>query len=154
MSPKESAQEIIKHVSDGLALAEKHGLPQVIKDFIVTHHGTTCTGYFYTKYVTDGGSPEDIADFRYDGVKPTTKEQVILMLCDAIEAASRSLKNYSQESVSGLVDRIVGGKVDDGQLYDSDISLKELNILKDEIKSYLMQIYHSRVAYPKRRDQK
>ena len=154
LSPKESSQEIIRHVSDGLALAEKHGLPQVIKDFIVTHHGTTCTGYFYTKYVNDGGNPDDIDDFRYDGMRPATKEQVILMLCDAIEAASRSLKNYSQENVSGLVDRIVAGKVDDGQLYDSDISLKELNILKDEIKSYLMQIYHSRVAYPKRRDRK
>jgi len=154
LSPKESAQEIIRHVSDGLALAEKHGLPQVIREFIQTHHGTTYTGYFYNKFVNDGGAPDDIADFMYDGVKPTTKEQVILMLCDAVEAASRSLKDYSQDSVSALVDRIVEGKVEAGQLYDSDISLRELNILKEEIKSYLLQIYHSRVAYPKRKGKK
>lgn len=154
LSPKESAQEIIRHVSDGLTLAEKHGLPQVIKDFILTHHGTTYTGYFYNKFVNDGGSPDDVADFTYDGVKPTTKEQVILMLCDAVEAASRSLKDYSQDSVSELVDRIVAGKVEEGQLYDSDISLRELNMLKEEIKSYLLQIYHSRVAYPKRKGKK
>lgn len=151
LSPKESAQEIIRHVSDGMALAEKHGLPKELRDFIVTHHGTTCTAYFYNKFVNEGGSPDEIGDFRYDGVRPTTKEQVILMICDAVEAASRSLKSYSQESVSELVDRIIDGKAAEGQLADSEISLRELNVLRDTIKSYLMQMYHSRVAYPKRR---
>lgn len=151
LTPKESAQEIIRHVSDGLALAEKHGLPQVLKDFILTHHGTTNTAYFYNKYLNEGGDPADVADFYYDGAKPTTKEQVILMLCDTIEAASRSLKDYSQENVSALVDRIIEGKVDECQLSSADISLRELNILKDVIKSYLMQMHHSRVAYPKRK---
>ena len=122
-----------------------------LRDFIVTHHGTTCTGYFYNKFINEGGNPDEIADFRYDGVRPTTKEQVILMICDAVEAASRSLKNYSQESVSELVDRIIDGKASEGQLTDSEISLRELNVLRDTIKSYLMQMYHSRVAYPKRR---
>ena len=154
LSPKESAQEIIRHVSDGLALADKYGLPQVLKDFIQTHHGTTNTAYFYTKYLNQGGDPNDVAEFYYDGVKPTTKEQVILMLCDTIEAASRSLKDYSQENVSALVDRIIEGKVDDCQLSSADISLRELNILKDVIKSYLMQMHHSRVAYPKRKVKK
>ena len=154
MSPKESAQEIIKHVSDGLALAEKYGLPQVLKDFIRTHHGTTNTGYFYTKYLNDGGDPNDVAEFYYDGVKPTTKEQVILMLCDTIEAASRSLKDYSKESISALVDRIVEGKVNDGQFTNADISLRELNTLKDVIKTYLTQMYHSRVKYPPRKGKK
>ena len=154
LSPKESAQEIIRHVSDGLALADKYGLPQVLKDFIQTHHGTTNTAYFYTKYLNQGGDPDDVADFYYDGVKPTTKEQVILMLCDTIEAASRSLKDYSKESISAFVDRIIEGKVDDCQLSNADISLRELNILKDVIKSYLMQMHHSRVAYPKRKVKK
>ena len=154
LSPKESAQEIIRHVSDGLALADKYGLPKVLKDFIQTHHGTTNTAYFYNKYLNDGGNPDDVSDFYYDGVKPTTKEQVILMLCDTIEAASRSLKDYSQENISALVDRIIEGKVDDGQLSNADISLRELNILKEVIKSYLMQMHHSRVAYPKRRVRK
>jgi len=154
LSPKESAQEIIRHVSDGLAMADKYGLPQEIKDFIVTHHGTTCTAYFYNKYVNEGGNPDEKAEFCYDGMKPTTKEQVILMICDAVEAASRSLKDYSQESVGRLVDNIIDGKSEDGQLSDSVISLRELNALKEVIKSYLMQMYHSRVAYPKRKSGK
>lgn len=151
LTPKESAQEIIRHVSDGVALAEKHGLPQVLKDFIVSHHGTTNTAYFYNRYLNDGGDPADVEDFYYKGIRPTTKEQVILMLCDTIEAASRSLKDYSQENVSRLVDNIIEGKVDECQLSCADISLRELNILKDVIKSYLMQMHHSRVAYPKRK---
>lgn len=151
LTPKESAQEIIKHVSDGLALADKHNLPQVLKDFIVTHHGTTKTGYFYNKYVNDGGDPADVEAFTYDGKKPETKEQVVLMLCDAIEAASRSLKGYSAENISALVDRIFEDKISEGQLSDSNISLRELNIVREAIKSYLVQMYHSRVAYPKRR---
>lgn len=151
LTPKESAQEIIRHVSDGLAMADRHGLPEIIRDFIKTHHGTTSTGYFYTKYLNDGGDPDDVAEFFYDGEKPVTKEQVILMLCDAVEAASRSLKDYSQEHISALVDRIVDGKANDGQLTNSVISLRELNVVKDVIKSYLQQMYHSRVSYPKRK---
>lgn len=151
LTPKESAQEIIRHVSDGLAMADRHGLPEIIRDFIKTHHGTTSTGYFYTKYLNDGGDPDDVAEFFYDGEKPVTKEQVILMLCDAVEAASRSLKDYSQEHISALVDRIVDGKANDGQLTNSAISLHELNVVKDVIKSYLQQMYHSRVSYPKRK---
>lgn len=148
---KESSQEIIRHVADGLSLAEKHGLPSVIKEFIVSHHGTTCTGYFYNKYLNEGGDPDDVADFFYDGVKPVTKEQVILMLCDAVEAASRSLKDYSAENISALVDRIVDSKAADGQLADSAISLRELNTVKDVMKTYIQQMYHSRVSYPKRK---
>ena len=150
LSYKESAREIIRHVADGVALADKHRLPNIIKEFIVSHHGTTCTAYFMNKYLNEGGDPSDVQDFYYDGVRPTTKEQVILMLCDTIEAASRSLKDYSQENVSALVDKIIEGKVDECQLSCADISLRELNILKDVIKTYLMQMHHSRVAYPKR----
>lgn len=151
LTVKESAQEIIRHVSDGLALADKHGLPDVIKEFIASHHGTTCTGYFLTKYLNDGGNPDETSEFYYDGVKPVTKEQVILMVCDAVEAASRSLKDYSPESISALVDRIADGKAKEDQFTDADISLRELNTLKEVIKSYLQQMYHSRVSYPKRK---
>ena len=151
LTPKESAQEIIRHVSDGVALAEKYGLPEVIRDFIVTHHGTTATGYFLNTYLNEGGDPADVADFHYDGVKPTTKEHVILMLCDAVEAASRSLKDYSSENISSLVDMIVEGKIKEEQLVDSEMSLREIAVVKDTMKKYLQQMYHSRVAYPKRR---
>ncbi len=152
LTPKESAQEIIRHVSDGLALADKYGLPGVIKDFISTHHGTSSTGYFLTQYLNSGGNPEDVSDFYYNGMKPVAKEQVVLMICDAVEAASRSLKDYSPESISQLVDRIVAGKSKEGQFDNADISLRELTVLKEEIKTYLQQMYHSRVSYPKRRE--
>ena len=148
---KESAQEIIRHVSDGLELAEKHSLPKVLRDFIVTHHGTSSTGYFLNKYLNDGGDPEDVAEFFYNGVKPSTKEQVILMICDAVEAASRSLKDYSPESISSLVDKIIDGKSASGQFTDADISLRDIAVVKEVIKTYIQQMYHSRVAYPKRR---
>lgn len=151
LTPKESAHEIIRHVSDGIALAQKHGLPEVICDFIRTHHGTTPAAYFLNTYLNNGGDPEDVADFYYDGLKPTTKEHVILMCCDALEAASRSLKDYSPENISALVERIVDGKIADGQLVDADITLRELATIKDTMKTYLQQMYHSRVAYPKRR---
>ena len=151
LTAKESASEIIRHVSDGVALAQKYGLPEIIIDFIRTHHGTTPTGYFLTTYLNSGGDPEDVADFYYDGVKPTTKEHVILMLCDAIEAASRSLKDYSPENISSLVERIVDGKIADGQLVDSDMSLREITTVKETMKTYIQQMYHSRVAYPKRK---
>lgn len=152
LTPKESAQEIIRHVSDGLAMADKNGLPGIIKEFISSHHGTTSTGYFLTQYLNNGGNPDEVSEFYYDGVKPVTKEQVILMICDAVEAASRSLKDYSYESISALVDRIVDGKAKEDQLTDADISLREINKLRDVIKSYLQQMYHSRVSYPKRKD--
>lgn len=152
LSPKESAQEIIRHVSEGTALAEKHGIPEIIRDFIKTHHGTTATAYFLNTYLNNGGDPADVSDFYYDGMKPTTKEQVILMFCDAVEAASRSLKDYSPENIASLVDRIVDGKISDGQLVDADITLREIATIKDTMKSYLRQMYHSRIAYPKRRN--
>lgn len=150
LTPKESAQEIIRHVADGLALADKHGLPSVIKEFISTHHGTTCTAFFYNKHLVEGGSESERKDFCYDGVRPKTKEQVVLMMCDAVEAASRSLKDYSAESISELVERIINGKIEDGQLSESEISMSELTIAKEVMKSYLQQMYHARVAYPKR----
>lgn len=152
LSPKESAQEIIRHVSDGLAMADKYGLPDILKDFIRTHHGTTATGYFLNKYLNEGGNPDEVSEFYYNGVKPSTKEEVILMLCDAVEAASRSLKDYSPASIESLVDRIIDGKADDGQLSDSDISLREVNVVRQVMKTYLQQMYHSRVSYPKRKD--
>ena len=153
LTAKESASEIIRHVADGVALAQKHGLPEIIIDFIRTHHGTTPAAYFLNTYLNSGGDPEDVADFYYDGIKPTTKEHVILMFCDAVEAASRSLKDYSPENISSLVDRIVDGKIADGQLVDADMTLREIATVKDTMKTYIQQMYHSRVAYPKRRKQ-
>ena len=150
LTPRESAQLITKHVTDGLALAEKHRLPKVLKDFIVSHHGTSSVSYFLTKYLNEGGDPNDVSDFYYEGVKPQSKEQVILMISDAVEAASRSLKDYSEESISRLVDMIIDGKDSEGQLSEAEISLKELTVMREVMKSFLQQVYHSRIQYPKR----
>lgn len=148
LDPKESAREIIRHVSDGLQLAEKYKLPSVIMDFIATHHGTTKTAFFYSKYVNAGGDPADVADFTYPGPRPTTKEQVILMLSDTLEAASRTLKDRTPHGISELVDRIVQGKIDEGQFNEADISLKELHTVSENLKEYIRQVYHARVVYP------
>ena len=153
LTPAQSAQDIIRHVSDGLELADKARLPRVIKDFINTHHGTSCVSYFYTKYLNDGGDEAEKNFFCYPGQKPVSREQVILMLCDSIEAASRTLSDYSPETFDKFVEGIVAGKVAEGQLDDAEISVKDLGRVKDALKSYLAQMYHERIAYPKRNNQ-
>ena len=149
-TPQESAADIIRHVDDGLAIAEEHRLPDQVKAFIRSHHGTTCTAYFLNKYLNAGGDPAQTEAFRYHGQKPTTKEQVILMVCDSIEAASRTLKEYTPEAYDRFVESIVAGKERDGQFESADITLKDLNLMKRMLKTYLQQIFHGRVSYPKR----
>ena len=151
ITPLQSAQDIIKHVTDGVELAQAHKLPSVITDFIRTHHGTTCVSFFYDKYLKECGDPELKKEFLYPGPTPTTKEQVILMLSDSIEAASRTLRDYSQESISALVDRIFAYKIEDGQLEQADITLKEIDTIKIVMQTYLGQMYHERIKYPKRK---
>lgn len=152
LSPKESARAIIKHVSDGLELAAENRLPDVIQDFILTHHGTSNTSYFYNKYLNEGGDPNDVSDFFYKGRKPQTKEQIILMICDTLEAASRTLKDNSAATFSVFVENIVASKMKIGQFDKADISIKDLNTVKETLKAYLSQIYHERVVYPQRKN--
>ena len=152
LSPKESARTIIKHVSDGLELAAENRLPDVIQDFILTHHGTSNTSYFYNKYLNEGGDPNDVSDFFYKGRKPQTKEQIILMICDTLEAASRTLKDNSAATFSVFVENIVASKMKIGQFDQADISIKDLNTVKETLKAYLSQIYHERVVYPQRKN--
>lgn len=151
LTPKESAVAIINHVSDGVELAEEYKIPDPITEFIRTHHGTSNTGYFYNKYLNEGGDPSDVSCFFYKGRKPQTKEQIILMICDSVEAASRTLKDNSPETFSTFVENIVAGKMNIGQFDEADISLKQLNAVKEVLKGYLSQIYHERVAYPQRK---
>lgn len=152
LSPKESARAIIKHVSDGLELGVENRLPDVIQDFILTHHGTSNTSYFYNKYLNEGGDPNDVSDFFYKGRKPQTKEQIILMICDTLEAASRTLKDNSAATFSVFVENIVASKMKIGQFDQADISIKDLNTVKETLKAYLSQIYHERVVYPQRKN--
>lgn len=148
LSPEESAQQIIRHVDDGVEIARKHKLPEVVIDFIRTHHAKTVTFYFYAQYCNAGGDPENREPFMYHGELPTTKEQVIVLMADAVEAASRSLKDYTPESISNLVESIISKRLSDSQLVEADISIKEVEIVKRMFKERLEQVYHERIAYP------
>ncbi|MCR4565274.1 MAG: HDIG domain-containing protein [Bacteroidales bacterium] len=148
LSYEESARMIIRHIADGEVIAEKYGLPAVVKRFIRSHHGTSCTGYFYGKFVEEGGDPERKEEFCYPGPKPVSAEETVVMICDSIEAASRTLKVYSDESIAELVDRIVDGKMREGQFSETELSLSQLEMAKKEICNYLHQIHHARIVYP------
>ena len=148
LSPMESAQQIIRHVDDGVDIAHKYKLPEIVIDFIRTHHAKTVTFYFYAQYCNAGGDPANTEPFMYHGELPTTKEQVIVLMADAVEAASRSLKDYTTESISNLVDSIISKRLSDSQLVEADISIKDIETVKKMFKSRLEQVYHERIAYP------
>ena len=151
MSPEQSARDIIRHMADGVEIAQKHHLPDAISDFIRSHHGTTTTGYFYNQFLRAGGDPALAGEFRYPGIKPVSKEQIILMLCDSVEAASRTLTEFTPEAYSAFVERIVAGKMDEGQFENADITISELGTVKETLKQYLAQIHHERIVYPKQK---
>jgi putative nucleotidyltransferase with HDIG domain len=145
---EESAQIIIRHVSKGIEMAQKANLPGIIIDFIRTHHGDTRVDYFYQSSLKN--FPEKFINeniFRYPGPIPFTKEAGVLMLADSVEAASRSLKQPDEKSISTLVDRIVKYKLDQNQLKNSAITLKDLETIKEIFKRMLMSIYHVRIDY-------
>jgi hypothetical protein len=144
----DSAQIIIKHVLNGIEMARRNNLPEVIVDFIRTHHGNTRVDYFYQSFLKN--FPEKIVDentFRYPGPIPFTKETAVLMLADSVEAASRSLKEPDVENINALVERIIDSKLAQDQLNDSNITLKEIETIKLIFKTMLMGIYHVRVEY-------
>ncbi len=147
---EESAQIIIRHVVNGIEMARRNNLPEVIIDFIRTHHGNTRVDYFYQSFLKN--FPEKIVDentFRYPGPIPFTKETAVLMLADSVEAASRSLKEPDAESINNLVERIIDYKLEQNQLNDSNITLKEIETIKLIFKTMLMGIYHVRIDYLK-----
>ena len=149
LSYEQSAQIIINHITDGIKLAEKHNLPKVIKDFIRTHHGKGMAKYFYISYKNEHPDEEvDISKFSYPGPNPFTKEQAILMMADSVEAASRSLKEYTEESISTLIDKIVDGQVADGFFKECPITFKDIALVKALFKEKLKTVYHTRITYP------
>lgn len=152
LDPETSARKIISHVTEGVAMAHKAKLPAVIKNFILEHHGKGRTGYFYNTAVNARpGEYVDPAPFTYPGPNPRTKETAILMMADCVEAASRSLKDYSPQSISDLVDKIIDTQLKEGMFRQSPISFADIEEIKDVFKRRLGTIYHSRVAYPERR---
>ena len=149
LSYEQSAQVIISHVTDGLKLAEKHNLPKVIKDFISTHHGRGLTKYFYISYKNEHPDEEvDQEKFRYPGPNPFTKEQAVLMMADSVEAASRSLPEYTEESISTLVDKIIDTQVSEGYFKECPITFKDIATVKALFKEKLKTMYHTRISYP------
>lgn len=144
-----SAQIIIRHVTDGLHLAEKYHLPKVLRDFISTHHGRSQVKYFYIQWKNKHpGEEPDERLFTYPGPNPFTREQAILMMCDAVEATSRSLKQFDEESIRALVDRIVDGQVEAGYFKECPITFRDISDAKRVLTESLKTIYHTRIAYP------
>lgn len=149
ISDLESAKIIIGHVTEGLRLAEKYNLPKVIQEFITTHHGTGLVKYFYINYKNAHPDEEvDEAPFRYPGPNPWTREQAILMMCDTVEAASRSLSEYTEESISNLVNKLIDSQVSSGFFTDCPITFRDIKIAKQILIERLMSIYHTRIQYP------
>lgn len=146
---EQSAKVVINHVIDGLKLAEKHNLPKVIKDFICTHHGKGVTKYFYISWKNEHPNEEIEEDlFTYPGPNPFTKEHAILMMADAVEAASRSLSEYTEESISNLVDKIIDTQVSDEFFKECPITFLDIATAKAVFKEKLKIIYHTRISYP------
>ncbi|WP_289054483.1 HD family phosphohydrolase [Carboxylicivirga marina] len=146
---EESARIVINHIDNGVKLAQKHNLPSQIIDFITTHQGTTKTRYFYNSYINQ--NPEktpDISAFSYPGPTPFSKETAILMMADSIEAASRSLKQYSDDEIDKLVEKIINIQMDEDQFINAPITFKEISQAKEVFKNKLKNIYHARIEYP------
>lgn len=149
ISETESAQVIISHVTEGLRMAENESLPGVILDFIRTHHGMGQTRFFYVQYKNN--HPDEEVDeelFTYPGPNPFTREQAILMMADTVEAASRSMAEYTEDSISALVNRIIDSQVQQGFFHDCPITFRDIMVAKEVLMERLKAIYHTRIAYP------
>jgi putative nucleotidyltransferase with HDIG domain len=145
----ESAQIIISHVTDGLKLSDKHNLPKVIRNFISSHHGVGMTKYFYIS--EQNAHPEEEVDkslFTYPGPNPATKEEAILMMADTVEAASRSLAEYTEESISELVEKLIQTQVTEGAFRQCPITFRDIELVKSVFKEKLKTVYHTRISYP------
>lgn len=149
LTEERSAQIIISHVTEGLKLADKYYLPKVIRDFISTHHGRSQVKYFYIQWKNKHqGEEPDAKLFTYPGPNPFTREQAILMMCDAVEASSRSLKEFTEESIKELVNRIIDGQVQAGYFRECPITFRDIADAKRVLAESLKTIYHTRIAYP------
>lgn len=149
LSYEESAQIIISHVIDGVEMARKHKLPEVLIDFIRTHHGTRRTGYFYIMHKKENPDAEvNAGSFTYHGPIPFSRETAVVMMADSVEAASRSLKKPDQQSINDLVDNIINKQVEDNQFDNSPITMRDITQIKKILKRKLMNIYHVRIEYP------
>ena len=149
LSYLESAGIIIGHVTDGIELAKKQRLPDIVVDFIRTHHGTSRVEYFYRKFKEDHPDASKFESFQYPGPKPFSKETAIVMMSDAVEASTRSLPEKTQSNLNSMIDRVIDHQLSSGQFDNADITLKEINVIRDAFKKFMRGVYHVRVEYPK-----
>lgn len=149
LSYEQSAKIVISHIFDGMKLAEKHNLPTAVKDFIITHHGKGKTKYFYISWMNEhkGETPDD-SKFSYPGPNPFSRETAILMMADAVEAASRSLPEYTEQTISNLVEKIIDTQVNEGYFKHCPITFQNIEDIKEVFKEKLKIIYHTRISYP------
>jgi putative nucleotidyltransferase with HDIG domain len=154
IKPDLSTRIITSHLTDGMELVKKANLPLVIQDIVAQHHGTSAVMYFYHKTKTESENTEDvnIDDFRYKGVKPVSKEAAIIMLADSVEAAVRSMDNPSAKSVKEMIEKIFKSRLDDGQLDNCDLTLREMRTVLESFMTALTGLYHERVEYPNEKD--
>ena len=149
MGYKESAQIIISHVSEGMKIAEQINLPSIVKDFIVTHHGTGIVRYFYIKYKNEHPDEDvDLSDFQYPGPNPFTREQAILMMADTIDAALQALPEYKEENITDLVNKLIDGQVEQGFFKECPITFRDIAQAKQVLIEKLKSIYQTRISYP------
>lgn len=148
LNPRLSKMVITAHTRDGIDLAKEYGIPPIIQNFIIQHHGESLAGHFYNQAVQQEGQ-ENVTEeqFRYTGPKPNMKETAILMIADAVESASRTLKDYSEESVENLINKIITDKLNDGQLSDSPLTLKDLKVIAQTLNKHIRAAHHQRIKY-------
>ena len=146
LDPEESARIIVRHVTDGVAIARKNRLPEIIIRFIRTHHGTSPVGYFYRMYKEKYPDATDFSAFHYPGPNPTSIEQGVLMMADAVEAASRTLTKFTPETISRMVDNVIASKMDVKMLEYTDLTFNDISTVKAIFKKKLQNIYHDRIV--------
>ena len=150
ITPNLSTLIILSHTKDGLEMAKEYKIPKIIQDIIVQHHGTTLVKYFYYKVKNSAENPEEVKeeDFRYPGPIPDTKESGILMLADSVEAAVRSIPEPTKDKIEGMVNNIINDKINNNQLINCDLTLKDIELIRQSFLKTLDGIYHHRIEYP------
>ena len=148
LSYLESAEIIIGHINDGIELAKKYKLPDIVIDFIRTHHGTSRVEYFYRKYKEDHPDTDQFDQFHYPGPKPFSKETAIVMMSDAVEASTRSIPEKTEKNLSEMIDKVIGHQLSTGQYDNAEITMKEINTIREAFKRFIRGVYHVRISYP------
>ncbi len=148
LTPRSSKMVITSHTKDGITIAKEYNIPEIIQDFIIQHHGDSLASYFYNQAIAQEGA-ENVKEeqFRYTGQRPNSKETAILMIADAVESASRTLKDQSQEEIDALINKIIQDRLNDNQLSESPLTLKDIKVIAQTLSRVLRSVFHKRIKY-------